>query len=599
MKEGRIVLPLKSNFKGRVKGLIHEVSQSGATVFIEPFDLVTLNNELTMEHNKLNQIVTQIYVKLGNKLRECSYQLEEMVKNVSFIDSWYARAAYSIRHNCIRPMTGEDEIIIKGGRHPLLGEKAVPISISFSSNTNTLIITGPNAGGKTVTLKTCGLFTLLNQLACEIPAEEGTTLSIFNNVLADIGDEQSIEESLSTFSGHIKRIANIIKTANQKSLVLLDELGSGTDPSQGAAIAMGILENLREKGIKTIITSHHTAVKNYGYTHKGVKNASVAFDTKTMKPSYKIIDGVPGESHAIEIAQSNGLQDVIIKKANSFLESGNTKISEMIKELEARHYRIMEKEKTLSENEKTMIEMQRRLELQKLRLKQEKYEIKARDYSYFKKFILDSRKELENLVRELREGEITKEKTAKVKKHITKLNNELNTEREKIELEGDEVAQLSLSNDNNAKPQDFKIGCNVKYKINNKTGILLEKRKKNQWLVAFGNIKLTIKEKELMLIESNENKIQKEINYGGFSTKTVLELDLRGMRVYEAESELSKQIDSALISGVNQFSIIHGLGDGILQRAVADFLTACNAVKSFSFSAPEAGGFGKTIVKLK
>ena len=595
-RDGRIVLPLKANYRGRVKGLVHEVSSSGATVFIEPFELVDLNNEMAYEQNMLRQQVTKIYRSLTEKLREIVADLKTLVKQVSYIDSWYARAEYSIRNLCIRPENVKRGINIKNGRHPLLGKAAVPISLSFNEEINILIITGPNAGGKTVTLKTCGIFVLMNQFACELPAEEGTSIGLYENVFADIGDDQSIEESLSTFSGHMKRISEVVNNCSESSLVLLDELGSGTDPSQGSAIAVAVLEHLGTTGVSTIVTTHHAAVKNFGYTRSGAVNASVAFDAETMKPTYSIIEGVPGESHAIEIAQSMGLPAEIIKAAESFYDNSDTSVSGMIRELEKRQFQILERDKKLAEEEKRNVEDRRSLDLAGLKLKQAEYQLNLQDYSRLKSFVRDSRRELENLVRELREGEITKEKTMKVKKHIAELDEKLEKEKKSLEKTDAELTE-NLDHGSDTDPV-FEIGANVVYKKNNKTGVLIEQRKNKKWLVAFGNIKLTIAENELK--QGKKSKTSSIIASGKseFSGSAVFELDLRGMRVYEAEEALTRQIDSALLNGLTDFSIIHGLGEGILQKTVHDFLKTCSSVKSFDYSDPEQGGFGKTIVRL-
>jgi len=602
-RDGRVVLPLKANFRGRVKGMVHEVSSSGATLFIEPFDLVELNNEMTYEQGMLAQLTYKIYRALTDRLREAAAGLKQLTEQVSYIDSWYARASYSIRNNCIRPEQIENGIIIRSGRHPLLGKKAVPISLSFSDEIKILIITGPNAGGKTVTLKTCGLFVLMNQFALELPAKEGTAVSVFNGIYADIGDDQSIEQSLSTFSGHMKRIGEIISSADKNSLVLLDELGSGTDPTQGSAISMAVLDNLLCNNIPTIITSHHAAVKNFGYTHRGAVNASVSFDSETLKPTYEIIEGVPGESHAVEIAQSMGLPDSIIKKAGEFLENGDATVSEMIKELERRHYGIIERDKKLAVQEKKLLEDRREIDLFKLKLRQKQHEIDQNDYSRLRSFVRDSRRELENLVRELREGEITREKTQNVKNHIAGLDDRLLQEKERIDSDEFLISEAaSVNNDlDNISDSDsvLKIGDEVIYIKNKKTGVLLEKRKPGKWLVAFGNIKLTINEHELSVLrKKKESTVFISKGAMGFGGSAVFELDLRGMRANEAENELIKQIDAALMSGLNEFSIIHGLGEGILQKTVHDYLSTCSAVREFSYSHPEHGGFGKTIVRL-
>ena len=595
-RDGRILLPVKANYRGRVKGLVHEVSSSGATVFVEPFDLVELNNDMAYEQSMLNQLVFKIYRKLTDRLREATEEFIRLTEQVYFIDSWYARAEFSIRNNCIRPEDRDRGIIIKKGRHLLLGSSAVPISLSFADDLSVLIITGPNAGGKTVTLKTCGLFVLLNQFASELPAEEGTALGIYGNVFADIGDDQSIEESLSTFSGHMKRISEIIRQADAGTLVLLDELGSGTDPSQGSAIASAVLEHLHEKNISTVTTSHHAAIKKFGYTREGAVNASVSFDSETMKPTYEIIEGVPGESHAVEIAQTMGLPESVIRSAEKYYDDGDTTVSGMIRELEKRQYEIIERDRRLAEEEKRNKEDRRVLDLTRLKLRQAEHQIKQQDYSKLKNFVRDSRKELENLVRELREGEISKEKTKKVKKHIAALEAKLGDEKKELDDEQDQLDSVLQSE--SKVSGIFEAGAEVRYLKNNKSGVLVEKRKKDSWLVAFGNIKLPLKEKELELISGNPRKQEQTGSYGNYQGGAVFELDIRGMRVYEAETALVKQIDSALLAGLNSFSIIHGLGEGVLQKTVGDFLRTCNSVKSFEYSDPEQGGFGKTVVRL-
>ena len=601
-RDGRTVLAIKTNYRSRVKGLVHELSSSGATVFIEPFDLVELNNDLTYEQSQLNQQVIKIYRALTVRLRESVETFSSIVEQIYWLDSWFARARYGIETGSIRPDDIPAGILIKNGRHPLLGESAVPISISYDEKTVIMIITGPNAGGKTVTLKTCGLFVLLNQFACELPAGEGTAIGLYDRIFADIGDDQSIEQSLSTFSGHMSRISAIASEAGERSLVLLDELGSGTDPSQGSAIAMGVLEYLRSRAVSTIVTTHHAAVKNFGYTHEGAVNASVAFDAATMKPTYEIIQGIPGESHAIEIAQACGLEPEIIRKAEDYMEGGDATVSQMIKELESRQHDMIERERRMFKEEKLLKEQRRELDLHKLRLRQAEYNQKNSEYGVLKRYVEDSRKELENLVRELREGEITREKTLKVKSFISGMDEQLEGVRSGLKDESQEISELSQvsggrTEDEEVSVEAFEAGMRVKYSKTSKDGTLVEKRKNGEWIVAFGNIKLNIAEANLVpLKKKKEEKVR--ISAGGYSASAVFELDIRGMRVFEAETALTQQIDSALLSGVTEFSIIHGLGEGILMKAVHDFLRSCSAVRDFSFSDPEQGGFGKTVVKL-
>ncbi len=596
-RDGRTVLALKTNFRGRIKGLVHELSSSGATVFIEPFELVELNNDITYEHSQLNQQIIKIYRGLTEGLREAAEVFEKLVEQVYLLDTYYARAQYSNRNNCIRPLEAGSGMKIIKGRHPLLDDKAVPISLDYSDNIIILIITGPNAGGKTVTLKTCGLFVLMNQFACELPADEGTAVSLYDNIFADIGDDQSIEESLSTFSGHMTRISAIIREAGTESLILLDELGSGTDPSQGSAIAMGVLEYFRKNGISTIVTTHHAAVKNFGYTHEGAVNASVAFDSVTMKPTYEIVQGVPGESHAIEIAQSCGLSGDIIKNAEDYMENGDATVSGMIKELESRQYELIGRDRKLKEAEIELREERRKQDLLRLRLRQAEYNQKTSEYGELKRYIGDSRKMLENLVRELREGEISREKTLKVKDFLASFNEKLNDVKQGLDVDGKELVEIKTESVSAEELGEFKAGMPVRYTKTNKEGTLVERRKNGQWIVAFGNVRLNIAEDELVPLKKKKEKRVK-ISASGFNATPAFELDLRGMRVYEAENAVIKQIDSALLAGIAEFSVIHGLGEGILQKTVHDFLRSCGSVKEFYFSDPEQGGFGKTIVKL-
>ena len=594
-RDGRTVLALKSNYRSRVKGLIHEVSSSGATIFIEPFEIVELNNELAYEQSQLQQQITRIYKSLTEKLREAVGSFELLVEHISLIDTYFARAVYSIKNKSIRPLDRENGIKIIKGRHPLLGKNAVPISLDYSDEITILIITGPNAGGKTVTLKTCGIFVLLNQFACELPAEEGTAIGIYKNIYADIGDDQSIEESLSTFSGHMSRISSIIKNASKGSLVLLDELGSGTDPEQGSAIAMGILENFRKKMISTILTTHHAAVKNFGYTHERALNASVAFDSLTMKPTYEIIEGLPGESHAIEIAQSCGICDEIIEISDQYLNKGESTVSGMIKELELRQNDILQRDRMLKEAEALIKEDRRSIDLLRLKLKQQEHILKNREYTELTRYVNNSRKDLENLVRELREGEITREKTKKVKAFIKEMDKKVETASNEIREEEIEIYGLNSTE----QTIEFIPGMPVRHKKNKKVGTLIEARKDDEWIVAFGNIRFNVKSTDLEFTGEKTNTAEKiRITSPTVKHDVSFELDIRGMRVYEAENALVKQIDSAILNGINSFSIIHGLGEGILQQAVHDYLSGCSIVKDFQFSDPEHGGFGKTIVRL-
>jgi len=334
-RDGRTVLAVKANFRARISGIVHEVSSSGQTVFIEPLDVVEKNNDILLEKRNLDAEVQKILRELTEKINAYAENLKTLHTTVVELECLRARAKYSIvtKGHFAKDANGEQEaLILKKARHPML-KKAVPINIEMKNTTRTLIITGPNTGGKTVALKTLGLLAMMNQSALALPLEEGSVLPMFDGIYADIGDEQSIDQSLSTFSAHITKISAITAFATENSLVLLDELGSGTDPEEGGAIAMAVLDYLIEKNSRMIVTTHHGILKNYGYTRQSVENASVEFDAQTLSPTYKIINGLPGESRAIDIAASNGLDGAIVNSARKYIDEKKSDVSGLIKGL--------------------------------------------------------------------------------------------------------------------------------------------------------------------------------------------------------------------------------------------------------------------------
>jgi DNA mismatch repair protein MutS2 len=340
-RDGRIVLAVKANFKGRIKGIVHEVSSTGQTIFVEPEDIIEKNNEIVFQEQRLAAEIVRILRELTSRIAVHRDELLQFHSQIIYLESLRARSRYSWESHGVfaQDISGDTPgpLKIVQGRHPLLGSKAVPIDLAMDSDTRTVIITGPNTGGKTVTLKTVGLFILMNQFGLALPAAEGTTLPLVDGIFADIGDEQSISQSLSTFSGHMTNIASIIADASSKSLVLLDELGSGTDPEEGSAIAMALLDHFIDTGCRVLVTTHHSILKNYGYTKPGVQNASVDFDSRTLSPTYRIIMGVPGESRALEIAARNGLPQNIVEQARSYLDEERTDVSALIAGLKEKH----------------------------------------------------------------------------------------------------------------------------------------------------------------------------------------------------------------------------------------------------------------------
>jgi len=593
-KDGRIVLPLKSNFKGKVKGIIHDISARGNILYIEPLDILDLNNKIAVQEHEISIIANRIFRDFTEKIRLEIDDLKKLINSFSYFDTLIARTKFSINYNCFRPEISDAEIRLDKARHLLLGDKAVPITVYMEKGIQTLIITGPNAGGKTVTIKTVGLLAMMNQFGLQIPAAEGSILPVFDGIYADIGDDQSIEESLSTFSGHMKNIASILSNSGSSTLVLLDELGSGTDPGEGAAIAMAVLDNFIIKGSIVLTTSHHGLLKNYGYTHEGVMNASMDFDEYSHSSTYRVIPGVPGDSHAVEIARYSGIPESIIKETETYLKNKQTEVGRMIAELEKKHKSAGRREAAILQREKILKEQIRENDLKALSFKQSENELKRKRNSESGKFLSDARKTLENLVKELKEGEITRDKTKKVKKFLSDMNKDIDKEKAALE-------NFISNNPHCLKEADLKPGMDVLVGEYRRAGTIIRKGKKNDWIINTGALKISVNINEIFPAPGKK----KQEPYGVALSKVKssntakFSLDLRGFRLENALSSIEKQIDNALMDGLLEFNIIHGKGEGVLSNGVHKFLKNEYSVKEFHFAHPDDGGFGKTIVVLK
>jgi DNA mismatch repair protein MutS2 len=631
-RDGRAVLAVKVNFRGRIPGILHEVSSSGQTVFVEPLDVVDKNNEILVEKRNLDAEVQKLLRELTENISVHAESLKKFHQTIIELECLRTKARYSAetKGRFALNTDARQSLLLKQARHPML-KKAVPINIEMGSNIRTLIITGPNTGGKTVALKTLGLFAMMNQSALALPLDEGSVLPIFDGIFADIGDEQSINQSLSTFSAHITNISGITAHATENSLILLDELGSGTDPQEGGAIAMAVLDYLIEKNARMIITTHHGILKHYGYTRQGVENASVEFDAHTLSPTYKIINGLPGESRALDIALSNGLNSEIVSKARSYIDEEKSDVSQMIKSLEEKQRELagLEKKSTIEQNKLT--EEKRKADLKELQLRQKEAELKRESVGKLQQFLGESRKTLENLVRELKEGEVDREKTLKVKEFLNELARNAETESETLEAEERAIRKLTKEKhhaspraDGNASAETdsvFVPGAEVFAGKSKQRGVIIRADKKGArsaedadilWLVKIGSLKISFPESELIPAESANSGAKTsgksagkkgafkswEAEYGA-TTEAAYEIMIRGMRFEDAMEAVRKQLDAAVIFGMKHFAVIHGKGEGILRQGVHDYLKKHPAVAEFYFSRPEMGGYGRTEVVLK
>ena len=532
VREGRIVLPLKSRYQSRVDGVVHEHSQTGQTVFIEPTVLVKANNEVRGAEDRYRQEVFRILKELSASARKHRPGLELADEIVAEVDTLYARARFSQSIDGVRPEATTVDVRLPQVRHPLIGRDVVPIDLNMEGETRHLIVTGPNTGGKTVALKTVGLAALMHQFGLQVPALPGAALPVFDDVFADIGDEQSLEQSLSTFSGHMRQISEILANATAQSLVLLDELGAGTDPAEGGALAMAMLDELRDRGCHSMVTTHHGALKSYGYTHENVQNASVEFDVETLSPTYRLLTGIPGSSHGITIAQRNGLPQPVIDRATTYAEEGRGDAAEIIQ-------RLGEEEERLYRESEEVLRRRRRIEQQEEDLARRNEELADKERQLrrgelgaFQTFAADARSRLENLVRELREGEITREKTKKVRRfaeeleeaareeegRIAEIGSDADGRRPSPTAEGDAEDRAAGGTSRGAgdgaagrgapgradetprgapEAADFEPGMEVILKSTRRRGVLQRRAKKNSWVVATDSIKITVSEDDL------------------------------------------------------------------------------------------------------
>ena len=623
LRNGRQVIAVRSNFKGRIKGIIHEYSQTGQSFYLEPESIVLRNNELMRAQAEYEQELHRLLVSISAKLAEEAEALEQAYGIVLELDCAAAAARWAYTKNGVFvPDTGNSQYFyLQAARHPLLGAAAVPIDLKLAAEERILIITGPNTGGKTVSLKTAALFVLLNQTGWPVLAGEETRLPVFRYVGCAIGDEQSLDRSLSTFSAYMRTVGELLEAADEESLILLDELGSGTDPQEGGALAMAILDELFARRSRVFVTSHHGVLKNYAYRKSGCVNASVSFDEATLRPSYRILMGIPGESRAVDIAEKNGLSPDVIRAARAYMADSSADAAALIKGLMEKHEQLAVFEREKDETEKALREKQRRFDLNALKLRQKEQVLRSQGYKRLNDLFEQKRNEIENLVREIQEGELTHEKTSKLKQFFADFGQTLAEEHTDIHNEQEELSTLQQALRNREQEQGhgkpangmpatgapvseiLTEGMEVFIPHLHRRGVIIRKEKKN-WLVAVDTVKMSFPADKLEPLNSSaiaplrtpqvvvEAELHKE-------SRPELELRLLGMRLDEAEKHLQNQLDLALMHNMQEFSIVHGKGNGVLQTMVHEKLAAAPYISEFFFARPEHGGTGKTIVRLR
>ncbi|MGE6412688.1 endonuclease MutS2 [Planococcus kocurii] len=593
IRNDRFVIPVKQEYRSHYGGIVHDQSSSGQTLFIEPDAVVQANNEVRRLKMKEKEEIDRILLMLSAQVQEVAHELFLLVDVLGEIDLILAKAKYGSAHRGTKPtMNTEGYINLRKARHPLIPkDEVVPNDIEFGRDITAIVITGPNTGGKTVTLKTVGLSTLMAQSGLPVPALDGSELAVFDQIFADIGDEQSIEQSLSTFSSHMVNIVDILTKFDENSLVIFDELGAGTDPQEGAALAISLLDEVHGRGARVIATTHYPELKAYGYNRPGVANASVEFDVETLSPTYRLLIGVPGRSNAFEISKRLGLPDHIISHAKSFTGTDSKAVDSMIASLEkSRRQAEQDAEQTqevLLESEQLKKELAKQLaeyELQKERL-EEKAKEKAR------KIVDQARAEAEAVITDLRKMQLNQ--GSSVKEH------ELIHAKKRLEEAMPQNRILKkAAKDNAEKP--LKPNDEVKVISFGQKGTLVEKVSKNEWIVQIGILKMKLPESDLSYTKPEKQKETRTMaTLKDRDSHIKMELDLRGERYEDALARVEKYLDDALLSNYHQVSIIHGKGTGALRQGVQQYLKKHSRVKSYRFGEAGEGGSGVTVAELK
>ena len=590
-RNDRYVIAVKTDFKGLVKGIEHDRSATGSTVYIEPLNVVSLNNKLreyeAREREEIRKILLRITEIVKTKKEEI-LEIKGILEKLDFID---AKTTYSVNKKCIVPkIINKEYLKLVEARHPLIDENiVVPINFELGNPENIMLITGPNTGGKTVTLKVAGLLTIMALSGIPIPANEKTEIGYFHNVLADIGDEQSLEQNLSSFSGHVSKIKDIIENANSKSLVLMDELGSGTDPMEGAAFAMAIIDYLNKKHVTSIITTHYSEVKAYAFNTTGIKSASMEFNVETLSPTYRLLEGIPGESNALIIARKYGISEEVIENAKSYISEDNQRVEEMLKSIKEKNDELETMQAQL-EATRTELDKQKSIyEQNMIKLENEKNEIIKRAYEEADNYLKNMQAKAKNLIDKINSEESKKEDAKNAQRSLNMLRESFITDKKKNVKEKKVVTQNV----------DFAVGEEVLVKTMNQNGKILKIMPNNRIQVQTGILKLVVSTDDIVKIQ--KKKTNKFKNFASLKRTSQVrgEIDLRGMNADEAIAELETYMDRAMLTGYHEIYIIHGKGTMVLRKKIHEYLRTSKYVTEFKDANQNEGGIGCTVATLK
>ena len=598
IRDGRYVLPVKQEYKNKFGGVVHDQSASGQTLFVEPQAVLVLNNRqqnlMAQERQEINRILIELSELAGMYQKEIKNNADALTQ----LDFLSAKSKLAKAMKATEPVLNQDHVIkLRKARHPLINpKKVVPNNIELGTSFDTMLITGPNTGGKTITLKTLGLLQLMAQAGLFITAEEGSQLTVFNEIYADIGDEQSIEQSLSTFSSHMDQIIKIMKDVTEDDLVLIDELGAGTDPEEGASLAIAILDDLRGAQAKIAITTHYPELKLYGYNRARTTNASMEFDLKKLAPTYRLRIGIPGQSNAFAIAHQLGMNETVVNKARSLMNDEDSDINKMIERLTEQTKAAEQLHETLKQNVDQSITLKRQLQNgldwynQQVQKQLEKAQEKADE------MLAKKRQKADKIINDLEEqrragGQVRTNKVIEAKGALNKL------ERENQNLAQNKVLQREK------RRHDVSVGDTVKVLSYGQQGVITKKLADHEFEVQIGILKVKVTDRDVEKISTQAvpKKAERAVrsSRGLRSTRASSELDLRGQRYEEALTNLDRYIDSSLLAGLNTVTIIHGIGTGAIRNGVQQYLKRNRHVKSYSYAPANQGGTGATIVQLQ
>jgi len=592
-RDGRYVVPVKQENRSMVKGIVHDESASGATVYIEPMPVVELNNRMRSMQMEEKREIEKILRSLSNSTGFIVDELGINQEILALMDFIFARARLAYKMDAFRPITNVRGILeISRGKHPLLGKKAIPVNAELGKDFDVMVITGPNTGGKTVTLKTIGLLVLMTMSGLYIPAREKSRIAIFESIYVDIGDEQSIEQSLSTFSSHMNNIIKILDSADRRSLVMLDELGAGTDPVEGSALGRVILEDLRGKGSKVVVTTHQSELKNYAYQTRRVENACVEFDPHTLQPTYELTIGMPGQSNAFEIATKLGMKKDLVQNARELVPRREKEVGNMIRQLKESHYTLGQESKEVQKLKEELLQERERLNQERDGFEKEWQEIISGAKADAAREVRKAKQEVGDALQEFKE--LLKDKEKPPKWH------EIEEKRQKIKKL--RVPEEPVHSKSARKGQKIRAGDYVLVKTINQKGYVLNvSAAQGDVSVQIGSMKLNVAKDNLIKLDT---PIPDEIKWRGESfldkARTISkEIDVRGQFSDDAIMVIDKYLADAILVGLDSVRLIHGKGTGALRIAVRKYLKSHMQVKTFRDGLPEEGGHGVTVVEFK